>query len=273
MSILNCIPELWNVGIMTNLEKEHVFGKVCRCKIDAPITTLGQTVHLSGIGKILVLPYTGADITMTGLSDSGQTFKIDKADYFDFWVNNVDALQANVELMDEATKEASYEMKEAADEYIYAQLVAGAGLTAGVCAGTVTTISIISNIAECDLALKEALVPKKMRWLSIPFWAGTKLVLAGIVHAQDIKGNINGFITDVLGIDLYESANNGATQAIGGSYRAAAYAEQIINTEAFKPEKNFGDALKGLHIYGMKVIRPGEIVKSPAWTEAVETVI
>ncbi len=38
MSILNYIPELWNVAMVDEFEKAHVFGKVARCKIDAPIT-------------------------------------------------------------------------------------------------------------------------------------------------------------------------------------------------------------------------------------------
>ncbi|MDO9463780.1 MAG: hypothetical protein Q7J67_00525 [bacterium] len=272
MSILNCIPELWNVAIMTNLQKEHVFGKVCRCVIDAPITTLGQSVHIQGIGKINIGTYTGADLVMQGLSDSGMILKIDKADYFDFWVNDVDALQSNANLMGEATQEAAYEMKDVSDLVVYNELVAAAGLTAVVGTGATDVISIIGNIAECDLSLKEALIPKKMRWLVIPFWAGTKLLLAGVYQAQDLKGNINGFVTDVLGLDLYESANIAATVAIGGSYRAAAYAEQLTKTKAFEPEKNFGDALKGLHIYGTKVIRPNEIVVA-TWSRAVEALI
>jgi len=71
-------------------------------------------------------------------------------------------------------------------------------------------------------------------------WANTKLVLAGIVHAQDLKGNINGFVTNILGPDLYKSNNVGATAPLAGSYGAAAYAEQIIETKAYEPENDSG---------------------------------
>ena len=272
MTIVNCIPELWNVAIMTNLQKEHVFGKVCRCVIDAPITTLGQSVHIQGIGKINVRTYTGADLIMQGLSDSGMIMKIDKADYYDFWVNDVDKLQANANLMGEATQESAYEMKDVSDLVIYNELISAANLTPAYGTGATDVISIIGNIAECDLTLKIALIPKKMRWLVIPFWAGTKLLLAGIYQAQDLKGNINGFVTDVLGLDLYESANIATTVVVGGSYRAAAYAEQLVKTKAFEPEKNFGEALKGLHIYGTKVIRPNELLVG-AWAKSQEALI
>jgi len=120
--------------------------------------------------------------------------------------------------------------------------------------------------------LKEAEIPKEQRWLTMPHWLGTKLLLAGIYQAEDLKGNINGFVTNVLGPDMYESGNNAATVVLAGSYGCTAYAEQIVETEAFKPEKRFGDALKGLHVYGIKVVKPNELAVG-AFTEAVDTVI
>jgi len=258
MSILNFIPELWNVGMIDIMEKTHVYGKICRCEIDAPITRMGQTVHISGIGDIVIGTYTGADIVMQALSDAGVTMKIEYADYFNFWVNDVDALQANANLMNGATKKASYKMKDKSDGRIYDAMVAAAGLV-GPTETALDTSSAISNTAEMDLLLKEAEIPPEDRWITIPHWMGTKLLLAGIYHAQDLKGNINGFITKVLGPDMYESGNNAATVILAGSYGAAAYAEQIIKTKAFEPEKKFGDALKGLHVYGVKVVKPNEL--------------
>jgi len=258
MSILNFIPELWNVGMIDVQEKIHVYGKICRCEIDAPITRMGQTVHIGGIGDIIIGKYTGADIVMQELDDAGITMKIAFADYFNFWVNDVDALQANVNLMNAATKKSAYKMKNESDGNIYDAMVAAAGLSGPVEAELDVT-SAISNIAEMDLLLKEAEIPKEERWITMPHWMGTKLLLAGIYHADDLKGNINGFITNILGPELYESGNNAATVILAGAYGAVAYAEQIIKTKAFEPEKKFGDALKGLHVYGIKVVKPNEL--------------
>ena len=271
MSIINAKPELWNAAMMDWMEKAQVYGRICRCKIDAPITRYGQSVHISGIGDIDIGTYTGADITMQDLSDAGVELVIDKADYFDFWVSDVDKIQSNSNLMAEATRKAAYGMKDNADKNIYTAMVAAAGLT-GPTEGALDVTAAISNIAEMDLLLKEAEVPKELRWITMPHWMGTKLLLAGIYQANDLKGNINGFVTNVLGPDLYESGNNAATVILAGSYGCTAYTEQIVETEAFKPEKRFGDALKGLHVYGIKVVKPNELAKG-AFTEAVETVI
>jgi len=232
---------------------------------------MGQTVHISGIGDITIGTYTGADIVMQALSDAGITMKIAYADYFDFWVNDVDALQANANLMNAASKKASYKMKDKSDGRIYDAMVAAAALV-GPTEGTLDVTAAISNVAEMDLLLKEAEIPPEERWITIPHWMGTKLLLAGLYHAQDLKGNINGFISKVLGPDMYESGNNAATVILAGAYGAVAYAEQIIKTKAFEPEKRFGDALKGLHVYGVKVVKANELAIG-AFTEGVETLI
>ena len=271
MSITNFIPELWNATLMDVFEKSHVFGRVCRCAIDAPITKKGDTVHITGLGDIDVGNYTGADITLQDLDDAGLTMVIDQAKYFNFVVDDVDALQAEGNIMSEATRKAGYKLKDTADIFLRTMLAAGAGLST-TAQGTMTTTLIISSVAEMALALDEKNVPSDMQWVAIPMWASTKLLLAGIVHAQDLKGNINGFVTNLLGPDIYKSNNVGATAPLAGSYGAAAYAEQIIKTEAYKPEKRFGDALKGLHVYGGKVVKPNELVLG-SWTESLETVI
>ena len=52
----------------------------------------------------------------------------------------------------------------------------------------------------------------------------------------------------------------GGQLAIAGSSIAHSYAEQILEVEGYRPEKRFGDALKGLHVYGSKVVRPTALV-------------
>ena len=271
MSVNNFAPKLWNKAVLVNAHNNHVFGKVCRCEIDAPIKREGQSVHISGIGSITVGTYTGADMTMQSLRNTGMDFNIDQSRYINFMIDDVDAMQANVKVFATASEEGSYALMDESDSALNTLMAAGAGLSTSADANVDVT-TIISGIAEMDLALKEAHVPKKSRWCILPNWAGTKLLLAGVYHAQDLKGNINSFITDVLGIDLYESDNVGATAPLAGSYRSTAFQEQILSTVPFVPEKRFGDALKSLYVYGYKVIWPGELCVAN-WTESLDTVI
>jgi len=54
--------------------------------------------------------------------------------------------------------------------------------------------------------------------------------------------------------------SGGGQLAIAGSQMATTYAEQINKVEAYRPQKRFSDALKGLHLYGGKVVRPEALV-------------
>ena len=54
--------------------------------------------------------------------------------------------------------------------------------------------------------------------------------------------------------------SGGGQVAVAGVSMATTYAEQISKVEAFRPQKRFADALKGLHLYGCKVVRPELLV-------------
>ena len=76
----------------------------------------------------------------------------------------------------------------------------------------------------------------------------------------------NGLVGRVAGFDIYMSNNVVKTSAGTPVYSitaqisdATTYAEQIIKTEALRPEASFSDAVRGLHVYGAKVTRPEEI--------------
>lgn len=74
-------------------------------------------------------------------------------------------------------------------------------------------------------------------------------------------GNLqNGFVGRVLGFDVYLSNNletlKNGNAAIAGVNMAVTFAEQIVETEAYRMEKRFSDAVKGLNVFGVKVIYP-----------------
>lgn len=56
------------------------------------------------------------------------------------------------------------------------------------------------------------------------------------------------------------AVSGGGQLAIAGSQIATSYAEQISKVEAYRPQARFADALKGLHLYGAKVVRPQALV-------------
>lgn len=50
-----------------------------------------------------------------------------------------------------------------------------------------------------------------------------------------------------------------AQQILAGTNAAGSFAEQLVELEAYRLEKNFSDAVKGLHVYGAKVVQPAAL--------------
>jgi N4-gp56 family major capsid protein len=75
----------------------------------------------------------------------------------------------------------------------------------------------------------------------------------GSVATMDKAGSAAASQTDTV-------ISGGGQLAYAGSTIATTYADQILKTVAYSPEKRFGDAVKGLHVYGAKVIRPEALV-------------
>ena len=73
-----------------------------------------------------------------------------------------------------------------------------------------------------------------------------------------------GCIGKFLGFRIYVSNNivnaQNCHKCFARTKRAIAFAEQINEVEAYRPEKRFADAVKGLHLYGAKVVYPDEIL-------------
>lgn len=74
----------------------------------------------------------------------------------------------------------------------------------------------------------------------------------GSVATVDVNSSASASVTVTLA--------GGGQYAIAGTSIATSYAEQISKVEAFRPEKRFADALKGLHLYGSKVTRAEALV-------------
>ena len=74
----------------------------------------------------------------------------------------------------------------------------------------------------------------------------------------------NGLVGQILGMDVYLSNNidslTNGNGAIAGVKMACTFAEQIVQTEAYRMEKRFADAVKGLNVFGCKVIYPDALV-------------
>lgn len=282
MAVTTFIPEIWNARLLYALEKAHVATNLVNRNYEGEISNHGDTVHINTIGAITVKSYTkNTDIADPEvLSTTDQTLVIDQSKYFNFQVDDVDKVQAAGELVDTAMGRAAYALADVSDAYLLGVIAAGAaaGNTIGSAAAPValTASNVYENIVKLKTKLDKANVPNTGRTIVVPPDVHSLLLLddrfAKSTATAGQEALINGLVGRIAGFDVYMSNNvkTGAGTDTGKTpyfeitaqiTDATTYAEQIIKTEAYRMEKRFADAVKGLHVYGAKVTDGTKIAK------------
>ena len=276
MAVTNFIPELWSARLLNALDKSHVFANVVNRDYEGEIKKMGDTVHINTIGAVTIGTYTQNTDFTSGpetLATTDQTLTIDQAKYFNFQVDDIDAAQAAGDIMDKAMTRAAYGLADASDKYIAGILAGAADATNTVSTSAValTSSNVYENVVKMRTILDKANVPTAGRWLVIPpemyalILLDDRFVKTGGEMAEGILRT--GLVAQAAGFDIYlsnncVSVNSNSTDTytiVGGVDSAATYAEQIVSTEAYRPEKRFADAVKGLHVYGAKVVDKAQI--------------
>ena len=274
MAITNFIPEVWSAQLLSSLKKATIFGSpaVVNRNYEGEITDSGDTVKITSISRPTIATYTKDSTTISPetLTDAQRSLLIDQSKYFAFEVDDIDMRQSRDggALLMEAADEAAYGLADVADQFL-------AGLYAGVDSGnaigttSVTTAALaVSNLIALKVKLDVANVPQSGRYVVVPPWYHALLLGSDTFVRADASGNAdtlrNGQVGRAFGFDVLMS--NNCVNVTGDDYivqaghpMALSFAEQIVKTEAYRPESAFSDALKGLHVYGAKLVRPTAI--------------
>jgi len=271
MAFSNFIPTLWSARLQEHLDKVHVYGALVNRDYEGEIKKYGDTVKINMIGDITVKNYTpGTDIDAPeDLDGSQKELKIDQAKYVNFACDDVNAAQAKPKLMDKAMERAAYAINDVTDGFLAGLMAAGAtnhGATLGTDATPLVPTATTAYDMLVDLAvdLTEKNVSKAGRFCVVPaFFHGLLLKDSRFVgNGTDYNKAIleGGEVGVAAGMRIYVSNNVPNTtgtkyKIVAGTSAATTFAEQILaNTmEAYRPERRFADAIKGLHVYGAKV--------------------
>ena len=256
MAIENFKPTIWRARLLSNLQKNHVFAQVANREYEGEISAAGDSVKISSIGRIAVNDYTGS-ISYEELEDASVKLNIDQEKYFAFKVDDVDAAQSNANQMDEAMSEASYALSDASDQFL-AGFYTDADIT--VTEGSLNSAAVYELITEVQKELTLNNVPADSpKWMIVEPWVYQKMLLAEIDASTDNISTLGeGAVMGTMGFDIYVS--NNLTNSMAGTYRSIAFAEQIIETEAMRSQDSFADRVRGLYVYGGKVVRNDELV-------------
>ncbi len=270
MAFSNFIPEVWSARLLEHLDKVHVYAGLMNRNYEGDIRAFGDTVHINQLGSITIQDYDGSDIASPEeLDGEQQNLVIDQAKYFNFQIKDIDNAQSNPKLVDSAMQRASYDMNDVIDQYLANLLLEGCDsgniVTSDTTVVTPTSSNAYDYLVDLATVLSEANVPMMGRWVVIPPWYHALLL-----KDQRFVGNGTGYNQAVLqgglvgeaaGFQIHLSNNvpntSGAKYKIlAGTNAAGSFAEQLVELEAYRLEKNFSDAIKGLHVYGAKVVQP-----------------
>lgn len=271
MSVTNFIPTIWSARLLEHLDKKHVYASLLNRDYEGEIKNFGDTVKINQIGDVTIKNYTkNTDIAAPEeLSGDQLTLTIDQAKYFNFGIDDVDAAQVNPKLMDKAMMRAAYGMNDVTDQFLANLLYVGVDASNAIGDDTTpivpTADSAYDNLVDLSTLLTEANVPMSGRWVVIPAWYHGMLLKDKrfVGNGTDYnKAILEGGEVGIAGGFRVLLSNNVPNttgekyKIIAGTNEAGSYAEQILQTEAYRPEKRFSDAVKGLHVYGAKVLQP-----------------
>jgi len=267
MALTNFIPTVWAAGIQRELERKYVFGNLVNRDYEGDISGFGDKVNINSVSDITIGDYVANStvITPEQLDSTQQQLLIDQSKYFAFYVDDVDNAQTKPKVMAEAMRKSSRGLANQADVFLGETMVAGAGLTGF--AGTLGLNDIPDYMGTINQQLDEAdNDPDEERFIVVPAWLKKLIVISYQGNTQSETVQANGRVGTYYGLTVYMSNNlpqeTGGDVVIAGTRRAVTMAEQIVQTEAYRPESSFSDAVKGLHVYGAKVVEPNALLTS-----------
>ncbi len=271
----NFIPEIWSKKLQAKFYAATVLGAIANHDWEGEIKGAGSKVIIRAIPTITIGDYgIGGTINYQDLTDDKIELLIDKAKYYAFKVDDIDEVQSDIKIVNESTGDASEQMKIVVDQDVLGNVYADASSTQPTT--IVTKSTVLDWIVDTGVLLDENNVPETGRWMVIPPW------IAGMIKKSDLKdASLAGDGTSIMRngrlgmIDRYElfSSNNlartgvaatGTYHCIAGTRHFVSFASQFVKTETLRLQNSFGDAVRGLKVYGYKATKPEAGVYMPA---------
>jgi len=286
------IPEIWSGKLIEKFYAATVLAAISNTDYEGEIRNQGDTVKIRTKPTITIKDYR-ADGTLELERPKGSVVDlfIDKGKYFNTILDDVMEVQSDLNNMSLWADDASEQMKIVIDTEVLGSLLgkantANRGITAGKISGdinlgvTTTPLAVVADNAstgEVDVidlilrlgqALDEQNIPEQGRWLVIPTWLSTLIKRSELRQAY-LSGDAvsmlrNGRIGMVDRFTIYVSnllpqgttagLAAGETAVYAGHSHALTFASQINNVETMRSEMTFGTILRGLQVYGHKVI-------------------
>ncbi len=267
MSYANFKPTIWSKAIQTALHEKTIIANFCNREFEGD-AKLGGTVKILGAVAPTIMDYDPAvGLGNPETQDGNPTeLKIDQAKAFNVMIDDIDASQVNgVKLLPILCSEAAAKMAAEVDRYIAKVAAEAANVEKSASLALGTDKKVKAAIDEAILNLRTKNVdPSVETEIVLPWWMYQlfKNELTDVKTSNDTLLS-NGVVGMYDGFRVAASNclfNDGTDDcAIVRTKKAIAFANSIDETEAYRPEKFFSDAIKGLNVFGACICRPEEV--------------
>lgn len=254
MAVVHFIQTIWSKKIQDKLELECKLVANCHREYEGDCK-YARSVKILGVGEPTVGNYTGEDIEIEKMSDESQILDIDQAKYFAFYVDDVDKAQSVPGLPEKFQEKSVHALAVARDTFV-ANLIKSA--TNATTADALTAEGVKKAIDEAIVALRERNFNEDgVIEISPAVYNVFKnyLITLSTNNPEYIKKGIVGMYDgfEVMMTNNLAKDGDAVCCDIRGK-KAIAFAGQIDKVEACRAEKRFADIIKGLDVYGGKVI-------------------
>lgn len=277
MALSNFIPEIWSKKLLKIFNKTVVMGNLVNRNFEGDIQSAGDVVHVRTFGDVTVNDYTrDMTISFQSLTDPMVDLTIDQQKYFAFKVDDLDKAQANIDILEGYAGRAAIAIRDVVDTRLighYADVDAGNVIGTDLAPITLTSGNIYSYITQLGEKLDNSNVASEGRNLVITPKFKTMLLQSDeFTRATSLGDNViqNGYIGNVAGFGVHVTTNNpavsGVVNLMAFTQDYISFASQVSKVETVRPYNMFADAVKGLYLYGSKVMMPkaGAVLKASA---------
>lgn len=273
MAIRTFIPTHWAEKIETTLRENSSYYDTCNNEHEGTLENAGDTVRILGIEKPTISKLdrrTGKKIKAAEeVIDSSLNLTCNEVSYFNVSVGDFDKQQAKGNVMGTLRDECGAGLGNDVDEFIAGLAGEASAKLHSKTAEVLTKDNVFQVIRKGIEILKEnkVLLGKKAQKvdLFIPPWVGTLYKEAHEkLSTNNVKMLEDGDLDYFEGVHIKETNNvfekDGAFKMIMKTKKAISAVQQVGSIEAYRPQDEFSDAIKGYVVYGAKITRPKEMV-------------
>lgn len=266
-TVTNFQQTIWSKSILRSLEKITSLRNHCNFQYEKESKN-AKEVKILSVNRPTIRTYTpGTALVRESAADSSQLLQLNQYRYFNFEVEDIVKAQSVPGLMEALTDEAGKGLALEGDKYV-AEVVKTAVNADEITASEPITLTKDNAMASFEegfatLYANDCKVSDTFYWEVAPKVFTTYrqcLTELSTNNPEILKkgavGKINNAyvcIENCLPIDGSNHLNILRTE------KAIAFAEQIDKVEKYRPEDAFTDAVKGLYVFGAKIVRPNEI--------------